>query len=259
MALFECVGRILAGKTVNVERTHDFVFRRLFTCKVCSMKLIGETHKGHVYYRCQTRGCPTTTVREEMIEEKVKETLSALNRTDDELADLHEAVAQLRTSWKREREEGMQTVERTLGQIAERLDRLTDAYVDRLIEKDVFNERREKLLIEKRVLEERRGALLSPDGTIPDRIHEFLERSKSTYTMYLSGTTDHKRALLAEVTSNRFVEQKNVAVELRFPFSALANWGELSKCDPYRGTPRTFEDGLLQQLIAHFQDARFCT
>ncbi len=66
--LFERVQRILHGKTVDRVIRHDFVFRRLMRCASCGYLLSGEVQKGHVYYRCHTPSCPTTAVREEIVE-----------------------------------------------------------------------------------------------------------------------------------------------------------------------------------------------
>jgi hypothetical protein len=39
------------------DELYAFLFRRRLTCKGCEYSLVGETHKGHIYYGCQIRGC----------------------------------------------------------------------------------------------------------------------------------------------------------------------------------------------------------
>src|SRR6266851_5953037 len=72
-SLFDRVQSILKGKTNAKGWRHDFLFRRLLTCATCGRSLIGEIQKGHVYYRCQTKGCPVTCVREDSVEQCVHE------------------------------------------------------------------------------------------------------------------------------------------------------------------------------------------
>src|SRR5712691_1441193 len=57
-SLFDRVQRILTERTQTCSDTHDFLFRRLLTCKLCGYSLSGELQKGHVYYRCHTQTCP---------------------------------------------------------------------------------------------------------------------------------------------------------------------------------------------------------
>ena len=47
---------------------HRFKYSRMFKCASCSRSLVGSERKGHVYYRCQTVTCPTTSVKEAMID-----------------------------------------------------------------------------------------------------------------------------------------------------------------------------------------------
>jgi site-specific DNA recombinase len=70
-SLFGKVQDILAGKLSARPLTHDFLFRRTIRCLHCNYRLIGETRKGHVYYRCHTRTCPTSSIREEEVDKTI--------------------------------------------------------------------------------------------------------------------------------------------------------------------------------------------
>ncbi len=71
VALFERVQDRLHGRTHRKVTRHDFIFRQLLTCGECGKRLRGELQKGHVYYRCHTRSCPTKCIREEVVDEAV--------------------------------------------------------------------------------------------------------------------------------------------------------------------------------------------
>src|SRR5439155_12217218 len=77
-SIFDRVQRILSGKTNTKIHIHEFLFRRLLTCKHCAYSLRGEIQKGHVYYRCHTKDCPITCVREETVEQAALEKLSQI-------------------------------------------------------------------------------------------------------------------------------------------------------------------------------------
>ncbi len=77
-ALFDRVQEILHGRNVPRVVKHDFAFRKLFRCAECRTTLIGERQKGHVDYRCHTKGCPMTGIREEKLDEAVQGVLAQL-------------------------------------------------------------------------------------------------------------------------------------------------------------------------------------
>ncbi len=56
---------------------HRFKYSRKFKCASCGRSLVGSEHKGHIYYRCHTTTCPTTCLREEMLDEALQHTSSA--------------------------------------------------------------------------------------------------------------------------------------------------------------------------------------
>ena len=76
--LLDRVQAILRGKTVFRMVRHDFAFRKLIKCSRCRYTLIGELQKGHVYYRCQRRSCPTKTIREDKVDAIVSPSVAKL-------------------------------------------------------------------------------------------------------------------------------------------------------------------------------------
>jgi DNA invertase Pin-like site-specific DNA recombinase len=52
---------------------HRFRFSKMFRCATCSKALSATLQKGHIYYRCHTVSCPTTSVREEALAAALQE------------------------------------------------------------------------------------------------------------------------------------------------------------------------------------------
>jgi len=90
-----------------------------------------------------------------------------------------------------------------LGQLQGRLARLTDAYIDRVIEREVFEERKAALLMERKGVGEHLANLEDQRQSIPDRLAEFLELAGAAYLAYEMGLSEEKRDLLTTVISNR--------------------------------------------------------
>jgi site-specific DNA recombinase len=247
-ATFERVQRVLDGKLAARPLTHDFVFRRTLYCTGCGYALIGERQKGHVYYRCHTRTCPTTSVREEEgPEAKLTPLLQAAELDPEERVYIREKVGSLAATWEDDAARERKTLELQLSELRARRGRLADALVDGLLDRDLFEERKAALLAEKQAIEERLAALDDPKRSGPQKLAEFLERLDSAYSLYQSGANDEKREMVALFTSNWRVNQKTIDFtalpEARLVAERKKNWSGA----PRRDIPRTW-DSLLARL-----------
>ena len=236
VSLFETVQEIRAGKAGKKVTRHNHTYRSLFRCGYCNGLMTPELQKGHVYYRCQSPQCPTKCVREEALEAAIAKTLRCTKLSDEHAAWLSQ---QFEKWWKaREEADHSQHTTMQLGQVKARLERLTDAMLDRLIDADTFAARKEKLLLEQRRIEDSIKQAQAASNE-PARVQRFLELVKSLAQTYILAKPDEKRQIVQIATSNRTVTGKNIAVE-------PANW--LSQAQiaitgligaPYRPTSRT--------------------
>jgi hypothetical protein len=108
-----------------------------------------QTHKGFVYYRCQVRKCATTAIREESADQSFLERFLCLRLSGDEQKYCGQEVQQLKADRILIRKALSTASNFNLARLTERLNRLTDAYIDRLIEKDVFEQRKVALKVER--------------------------------------------------------------------------------------------------------------
>jgi hypothetical protein len=210
--------------------------------------LIGESQKGHVYYRCHTKECPTKAIREEAVEDAISHILEPLYFEADERPILLRTLAEVKEDLLAQWEAETNSTRVQLGHLRERIDRLTDAYIDRMIEKDTFESRKATLLMEQKTLEEKIG---QPKSAVLDRLTKFLELAGDAHLLYQTALPEERRELLKVVTSNRAVSGKNIAITLRVPFREVADRYISSNGRPYRGRHRTLET-LLHKLITWF-------
>lgn len=247
-SLFDRVQLVLAGKTNTRPHKRDFLFRRLFSCRQCGYTLIGERQKGHNYYRCHTPDCPTTGIREEAIDAAIQEQFKRLRLSDRERAYLEQQMKRLRAEWSNSQEEGATVLNLRLGQIKNRLNRLTDAFLDATIERSLFEQRKIALLMEQKEVEENMAKLRGDDRSVPDRLSEFLELVESPWLSYQSGLVEEKRDVVKTLTSNREVDGKYPLVKLSFPFDEIANRYSVLSGPPEQDIPRTWNH-LLDVLV----------
>jgi site-specific DNA recombinase len=249
-SLFDRVQRRLRGKAVRGGGHHVFTFSRLLTCAGCGYSLVGELQKGHAYYRCHAKTCPPTCVREEQIHQMLIAALRRLKFNRAEHQYLETELLTLRTNWASQRETELNTRRLQLGQINDRLTRLTDAFIDGSLEKQLFDDRKTCLLMNRKDVEEQLTVLSRPDHSVPDRIAKYLELASSAYRCYEIADTDERRDLVVTLTSNRRVSAKQIDLTLAQPFAAIAKRSENSKGVPHRDIPRTF--GALIATITEF-------
>ncbi|MDG2001751.1 MAG: recombinase family protein [Novosphingobium sp.] len=209
-SLFDRVKDIKDNKAVKKMTVHNHTYRRLFRCQLCDDAMVPERQKGHVYYRCQTRECPTKTVREEAIETAILACLCRIHLTDDHIDQL---VTQL-DAWISDRNEveGADALPLQLAAIESKRERLTDALIDRLISQETFHQRCEVLLLEEAGLNEKQ-ARIEAQRTDPEQTRKFLELVKNLAFTYLFAAPQQKQQIARIATSNRSVIGKNVCIE----------------------------------------------
>jgi len=255
-ALFDRVQDVLKGKLVLRKVKHDFLFRRAVRCEGCGHHLIGERHKGQfTYYRCHSDRCGPLYVREEALEHEIQTQLAFLECDELERQALNEEAALLNA----DAAEAVRAMKATLAmQIArcdDRLGRLTDAFIDQTIEKELFEARKRHVLGEQRALRDRLEK--ASEATLPvSEALQKLELGNAALFGYRNGNQPEKRAILDAVTSNLSVSGKRPMVELKSPFREVSNWRKSQQCAPHRGTPRDRAKQLLDIVMAVDQVAR---
>jgi len=248
-ALFGAVQDRLKGRRVRRVKRHDFLFSRTIRCGQCGNSLIGERQKGYIYYRCHANACRGTSVREEKVDDAVRQALRPLKARKEE-AELFQLVAEDYLScWEECQTASLQSLRLRAAQIAERLTRLTDAFLDQHIEKDLFEERKALLYKERLDINDRIRQIEAGEHSAERQIREFLELLKSAYIKYEMGIPAEKRDVINSVTSNCTVHRKNVVVELDYLFRRAADRPKCSQGDPYRDRPRTFMKKLLDEVL----------
>jgi site-specific DNA recombinase len=218
---------------------HDFLLRRTVRCKSCGYSLIGETQKGFIYYRCHSPSCPMTNLKEETADGKVRPVFLACELDAEEGVYIREKIEGMKANWKDEAAERRKALDLKLSQLAARRARLTDALIDGLLDRELFEERQAALLSEKRTLEEQLANLDDAGMTGPQRLADFLERLGSAHSLYESGTIEEKRELLAQFTSNWLAAGKDVDFTVLPEVQLVANRQRNLFGGPQRDRPRT--------------------
>ncbi|HZS53847.1 MAG TPA: recombinase family protein [Bryobacteraceae bacterium] len=249
--LFDRAQATLDGKANGKIIVHRFLYRRMIVCGHCGRAFTGEKQKGHVYYRCHSRGCIARPLRAEMVDDAICAGFAGLHLTDEDVSEIQEMLSDLMIDWKKENEERIRTNALQIAAVNDRLARLTDAYIDGALEKSLFDERKIALLMDRAELERERDRNIPDKGVLEADILKLFERIKTLWLTYKKATPEEKREILKTVTSNLVVDGKNVVVELRSPFREIAKAHSVLSGPPSRSRVRTRAQQIFEILKIH--------
>lgn len=240
-ALFDQVQDVAAGRSVRSGPFRkEFAFSRLVRCTPCGRSLIAEWQKGHTYYRCHTRGCPLTSFREESIDQGIRRAIERLKLDPEEIPVLDRYVADKRTTAVQSQQKLATAVDFKLSAVKERLNRLTDIYIEGQIESEIFNQRKQTLLSERLELEGQLRELRHDPTSALARMEQFVELVKAAYLQYESGNPAEKRQMIETALSNRSATGKTLDFTLKSELSQVAKRSVDRYGDPPDRTRRKF-------------------
>src|SRR6185437_12585158 len=110
-------------------------------------------------------------------EQAIVRELKKLEYTQEEKDHIRGRVVQLREDWSSQQLQTSQSLQLQLKQLDERLNKLTDAYLDQMIDKESFERRKTTLLEERRSAQDRLAESARNPVMIIDRLQFFLERA----------------------------------------------------------------------------------
>lgn len=239
MQTFRRVQDVLNGKKPRRVLLHDYLYRRLFACATCERSLVGSIAKGRVYYRCQTLTCPTTSIREDALENAVIDILRGVTLPEAELTAVRAEIEKTTLNAAETIAASRAQINGQLGSIAARLERLTDVYVEGKIDREPYMERRESLLRERQELTDALETLSVDHNEHASVLVKCLELARDAEFLYESAYPAEKRRLLEIMTSNRRVSGRNVEIATAEPFCFLSSVRETSSGALDGGEPRT--------------------
>ncbi|MBV9241165.1 MAG: recombinase family protein [Acidobacteria bacterium] len=249
--LFDLVQTILSGKSVKKQVRHFFLFRRMVRCSSCRNFVIAERQKGHVYYRCHTSGCKQAPIREEELTRQFLELLSLIEFNKMETERFRKAITKYVDDAPRRVEKRRQELLLRKDLICARLEKLADAYVDGVFDKELFASKQNALTNEKLQIEDELVCLDENPDEAAEKLREFLELANSACSSFISGNDPERREFLEIVISNAFLEGKTLIIEPNSPFDVIVGRHDVQGGCPIRDTSRT-KSALLSQVFGFF-------
>jgi site-specific DNA recombinase len=235
-AIFDRVQLMMSGRVFAKPQKHDPIFRRMIRCAECGYSLIGEIQKGHTYYRCHSKACRGTSVREEDVHEGISAFFDLLVLSEEEFGDLRDLVDEGEATRAAGVEERRAEMKRLAAQCEGRLTRLTDAFLDESIDKETFEQRKAALMKERRALLD---AIETPEeGSEQASLLKKLELGKMAQQGFETRFVEEIRERVKSTTSNLVIRGKDLEITPLFPFGHLAQWRFCQDGPPCSPAPR---------------------
>ena len=251
--LFELVRAVALGKDNRKTSKHTHRFPRLFKCGHCGGGMIPEIQKGHTYYRCRTKGCATKTMREEVLEERIQQKLKQLTLSDSQIAKIRYRFEKFIEEHEDVRLAAVAPAK--LKEVKLRLSRLSDKFIDDLIDEEIYRQKHKALLLEEKKWEDMAAKKQSKEQKL-ETLRKFCERIKSLVFSYEHAKAAEKRSIVKFASANRFIKGRNVYLEPPKWLVYVENILNPSYCEHSRGNTRTVNNskkalsGLFEYLEA---------
>jgi DNA invertase Pin-like site-specific DNA recombinase len=232
-------GNVKVGK-------HKFQFSKAVVCKECGYSLIAERQKGIVYYRCHTKSCRTKGVRESFIENSLLRVFRSIDLLPEEKGHLQDLLEDAEQGQSFKYSHLLESIKLQKVKIQQKLDRLTDCYLEDGLDKSTYSQRKEQLLSELKAKEVAQRDLNAKKELVFRKAKYFLELSESLVNSYKMGFLEEKRRFVEIVTSNLSLEGKKLIISMQSPFFELSKRAEIASGAPNQTTSRKNEVEFVQ-------------
>jgi site-specific DNA recombinase len=240
-ALFDQSRARAEGRLVSATRVWgkaEYRFRQLARCTECDRKLIAETQRGHIYYRCHTKTCTGISVREELITQEINLPLDYLPTPPLLEAFLREAFVDAKKGAEQDIEQRQSALGLQIANLAAREQKLTDIYIDGLLEQNDYQARR-KSLHNERINLESELSKASNHEQIDAKVEHFIEHAKALGNMAQLQNAHEIRQIVKSATSNILISGKSVEIQWSGAFRVLIDVGGFPSCALDQKAPRT--------------------
>lgn len=190
---FQRVKAIKEQRTQKKSTKHGMRYRGLVHCAACGRVLTGENQKSHCYYRCHTKSCPTRTIREDKLTQRLVARLARLSLRQSESDEIEHRLSAWLASTETTASE--QSLHLRRADAKSRQERLTDLLVDGTITKADYDLRRQNSVFELAQLDEELKQLLTIQKSQKD-LQNLVQLATDLPEVFKLGTSAEQRSLL---------------------------------------------------------------
>jgi len=251
--LFEKVQQVLKerAKPRKSKKRHNFPFIGLLKCGECGGMITAQFAHGnggiYRYYRCSKKfgKCSQRYLREDLVAEQLKNYLTKLVLPNEWLKKMLAEVEK----WEREEIQSsqnfIQNLEKEIGETKQKLDKLVSGYLDGIIEKEIYLQKKEDLIRTKIALEAKKDDFRKGKRNWVEPLKNWILESKQVQNLATAGDFQQIAEFFKKSGTNRVLKDRKISLTFLEP------WLFISPSEARRGVlPRPAKQGGAEKLTS---------
>ena len=222
--LFDKTQDVLARRGKPRKNTNiPFPLLGFMGCLACGSMITAERQKGHHYYRCTRKKgkCTEPYVREESLAQQMAYAISSVSLPQDAYEYLTNAVEEEAKASTQPLLAEKALGDRKIKEAQAKLDRLLDAHLEGLVDKQEYQAKKDVLLSSQVTLRERRAQLESGALSWLEPARAFLKAARDASPLSASGDLVSQKNFLQKVGSNHHLAGRRLHFEFQSPWALL--------------------------------------
>ncbi len=223
---------------------HDFAFRGLATCDECGAAITAEQHikkyksgnsQTFTYYRCtkKLKPCTQKYIPESDLSDQVRNIVRSCSLHPDWEPVFEKWAEKELTKDRMKSDTISQKLEGDLTETDQKLNRLLDAYLDQVIDPEVYRQKKNELFEEKLKLQEKIAKVNDNGSSWLEPTREVINGAMSCAKIARAKNNCHELAFMTKtVGSNYSLQDGRLSVTLKNGFAALAAVGVAARRPP---------------------------
>jgi len=231
---FDRVQELLGQEGKPRPHYKRFAYTGLVRCGECGSMVTAEDKKKpaknggffkYIYYHCTKRKphikCNQSCIREEELEEQIKDLLSTIHISEKKTQVILRALKIMHKEESATQNARLDSIQKSYKNAQNRLNNLLSIRLEGLINDEEYKIKKNQLIIEKAQLEEK---LQDNNG----RVGDWLDVAEKTFNFasrasywFEHGTIEDKKAIIQCFGSNFILKDKNLHAEIRQPFVVI--------------------------------------
>lgn len=220
----------------------------LLHCASCGGAITAEIQKGHTYYRCTKKGrlsswCNQPYIREEALNTEISGLLKPFGLCADWAEGMLKLVAQEKSLASRTAADMTAQRQKEIEKINLRIQKLLDAFLDELIDRETFTMEKAKLMNQKKTIGEQKSAHAVARANWLEPFQNGILTAKNEGEIAVSGSLQEKMCLALKIFgSNLVLDCKKARGSSVKPWSFIHENGQTGGMVPSVGIEPTLQD-----------------
>ncbi|MCI7044616.1 MAG: recombinase family protein [Spirochaetes bacterium] len=206
-----------------------YAFRGLLRCKVCDCTVLGETQKGHIYYRCSfSKGqhAHKGYIREEELTHTFGNVVKTISISKDFGGWLLDGISQISTQQGQLTENRRKVLQDDYNKTKGKLSKLYDFALEGQLNHDMFAQKERELNNTLQTLQNSLDAMGKDKTEIFGKAHQTIELLSNLSNLYEKADNFEKANILKLVGNYYILDGREIQADFRLPFNHLARFAQ---------------------------------